>query len=454
MADFKTQVEGLTGLSIGTSPTNDELSQFLVDGTKEVINRITALNPFETSKFCVTTNSTTNVTKTGKILSVMREHDSTTILRKCDQIDPHDRYNATDSDSLHYRSKHNPGWYELDGKIYSVPTAAGSDNDIVVTQVSYATNTGHSSTAIQDFPNEYEYLVVLYGAIKSLQNALSSIDNDLPSDLSAVVLDTSAVSLPTYAGPSDFVLPVPPSGVDVDFSEAGTVETFVMPVFNAPTLSTSALEYNAPVMGDLNYTDANTWINTEEDSEMLESRITEITAKINEFEVKVANSQSEFEKNNTIYQKEINEWAQDYQGKLSEYQVEVQKETQRITSSLQDYQAKVSKALQKYQAETGYDITKYQSEVQANINKFQSDLTKASTDFQNDLAGFSANVEKVSASNSAKIGKYQADVQNYINKVQKNMTKYEWMQGRLGMLSQQYTEAFSIMAPRQQQGEQ
>ena len=397
MADFKTQVEGLTGLSIGTSPTNDELSQFLVDGTKEVINRITALNPFETSKFCVTTNSTTNVTKTGKILSVMREHDSTTILRKCDQIDPHDRYNATDSDSLHYRSKHNPGWYELDGKIYSVPTAAGSDNDIVVTQVSYATNTGHSSTAIQDFPNEYEYLVVLYGAIKSLQNALSSIDNDLPSDLSAVVLDTSAVSLPTYA---------------------------------------------------------NTWINTEEDSEMLESRITEITAKINEFEVKVANSQSEFEKNNTIYQKEINEWAQDYQGKLSEYQVEVQKETQRITSSLQDYQAKVSKALQKYQAETGYDITKYQSEVQANINKFQSDLTKASTDFQNDLAGFSANVEKVSASNSAKIGKYQADVQNYINKVQKNMTKYEWMQGRLGMLSQQYTEAFSIMAPRQQQGEQ
>ena len=42
MATFETQIEGLTGLAIdGTSnPTQDELSQFLTDGAKEVINRL------------------------------------------------------------------------------------------------------------------------------------------------------------------------------------------------------------------------------------------------------------------------------------------------------------------------------------------------------------------------------------------------------------------------------
>ena len=164
MADFKIQVEGITGLTIGTSPTGDELSQFLVDGIREVINRIITINPIEMTKFCTTTNSTTSVTKIGTILSVMREHDNTNILRSCAAISPENRYDATDVNSLNYRTKYNPGFYELNGSIHCVPEAGINNNDIVVTQVKYATNTGHSSTAIEDFPYEYEYLVVQYAA--------------------------------------------------------------------------------------------------------------------------------------------------------------------------------------------------------------------------------------------------------------------------------------------------
>ena len=40
MATFQEQVEGLTGLSIGTSPTTGELTQFLTDGAKEIINQM------------------------------------------------------------------------------------------------------------------------------------------------------------------------------------------------------------------------------------------------------------------------------------------------------------------------------------------------------------------------------------------------------------------------------
>ena len=42
MATFEAQVEALTSLSIagGTAPTQTELTQFLTDGAKEVINNL------------------------------------------------------------------------------------------------------------------------------------------------------------------------------------------------------------------------------------------------------------------------------------------------------------------------------------------------------------------------------------------------------------------------------
>ena len=51
MADFQEQVEGLTGLSIGTSPTTSELSQFLKDGVLDVTNRVLAMKPQDIDNF-------------------------------------------------------------------------------------------------------------------------------------------------------------------------------------------------------------------------------------------------------------------------------------------------------------------------------------------------------------------------------------------------------------------
>tara|TARA_E500000305_G_scaffold108021_1_gene109388 strand:+ start:555 stop:1586 length:1032 start_codon:yes stop_codon:yes gene_type:complete len=179
MPDFKTQITGLTDIAItGSSiPTQDEVSQFLVDGTTEVANRITALSPSEASKFTSSTEdaSDAGITVTGKVIGVVREHDSTTILRKCTPIDPGQRYDAVDKDSLHYRSEYNPGYYVLNGKIHTVPISAGSDNSSWVTQTYYATNTTHASTGIQSFPNEYVYLVVLNAAMKTLLNKMGSM---------------------------------------------------------------------------------------------------------------------------------------------------------------------------------------------------------------------------------------------------------------------------------------
>ena len=74
MATFKQQVEGITSLGVGITPTNDELSQFLVDGTKEVVNRIIAVRPDEIAKFTTSIEDANDsgITVSGQILSVVR----------------------------------------------------------------------------------------------------------------------------------------------------------------------------------------------------------------------------------------------------------------------------------------------------------------------------------------------------------------------------------------------
>ena len=159
-------------MAIDPAPSLTELSGFLVDGVKDVIHRMIESKPEELVRFTTTTNSTSSIAKVGRILSVAREHDSTSILRPCSPIDPRLRYEATDSESLHYRSKYNPGFYELNGSIFTVPEADDSGtNDIVVTQLFYDTGVAHGDEVPDNFPESYAYLVALYASIKSLEAA-------------------------------------------------------------------------------------------------------------------------------------------------------------------------------------------------------------------------------------------------------------------------------------------
>ena len=188
MATFEEHIEGLTQIDITTTsvPTQTQLTGFLVNGVIDCVNRIIQYKPEELSKFTKTTNATDSVVKKGKILSVLREHDSTRILRVCTPIAPQLRYEATDPTSLHYRSKYNPAYFELNGLIICVPEASGSgNNDIVVTQVHYDTglinSDEYNNGVIENFPIDYEYLVALYAAANACQSAASDIQNNMPT---------------------------------------------------------------------------------------------------------------------------------------------------------------------------------------------------------------------------------------------------------------------------------
>ena len=289
MADFKDHIEGLTGLTISTAPTTAELTQFLIDGVKDVVNKIIKLRPDELAKFCKTTNSSAssdaNIAIVGKVLSVAREHDSTSILRSCSKISPNLRYLATDTSSLHYRSKYNPAYYELDGLIYSVPQASStSNNDLVVTQVYYDVGIVHGDTynnsdsAIDNFPIEYEYLVAMYAGIKSLQNAMGSLHSN--SDIT-IALGLLKIAVDQAAVAASKFLTTDSDSVFGDESTFLTNDSQLARVKDALDNAEKIIDDGANSPTGNAAGDAATYLYTEEDTELLQGALGIASTEIN-----------------------------------------------------------------------------------------------------------------------------------------------------------------------------
>ena len=446
MATFKEQIEGITGLSIGTSPTNDEVSRFLVDGTKEVINRMIKVFPDELPKFTNTSTDSSNagVVLTGEVVSVVRHHDSTSILRPCTLIDPSDRYEASDSTSLKYRSKYNPGYYILNGKVYTIPASAGSNNDSVVTQVYYAVNQGHSSTSIDNFPTEHEYLVVLYACIKSYQNALSAYTiTDLTVPVSPTIGSFSDITetIPIWTSP---VLSVPnvPADANIDFSGVPGAPIYSKPSFTAPTLETigalalppapavpgtfaantvdlDALTppvYTGPVVAP-DFEKVKFYIETEEDTELASSQLQKISAQISEYQARMSDSLNQFNKDNVEYQALIQEKI-----KLVDLQeASDNRELQRFSSQVSVYQAEVNAVVQKWQQEEWTQkFNKYTQDYQYLLTEHSNEISKEQARVQNDLAIYQQEINKATSTYTAETGydlnKYQAEVSANVQK--------------------------------------
>ena len=187
MATALQRIEGMTQISIegsGTAPTQSEVTEYLLEGIKDLTNKIVNIRPDEAFKFAAESEAAddTGITVLGKILSVVREHDSTSILRPCSPMPPELRYEATDSSSLHYRSKYNPGFYILNKKLHIRPAAAGDDNDVKVSQIVYGSaDHGSNMGSWTNFPVDYEELVILYASAQSFLAAASDIQNNMPT---------------------------------------------------------------------------------------------------------------------------------------------------------------------------------------------------------------------------------------------------------------------------------
>jgi hypothetical protein len=177
MATFEAQVESLASISIdgSSTPTQAELTQFLTDGAKEVLNTLPRLRQemFTTSNEL--NSSSANLTLLGsEVFSVTR--DDGTINQPCRRVPARLNGRVRDSDDMMAATATDPVYYIINNILSVVPEPSNSNNAHVQTLNYPAVAFGDS--AIAKFPDDGEYLVVLYATIKSLE-ALYSGEEDI-----------------------------------------------------------------------------------------------------------------------------------------------------------------------------------------------------------------------------------------------------------------------------------
>ena len=195
MATFEAQVEAMTSIAIdGTStPTQDELSQYLKDGVIDVTNKWLLVKPQDADKFARSTTSDSQGVSVGgaEILHVMREanadgsSDGTSVWRSCRKIPLALQSRVVDSDSLLKATIYNPVYTQEVDKTINVYPTPSSNNAIKVYYINEEprdiTNNAalvYSHSNIKYFPNHLVYLVVKYAAIKVVEAKISSYTVD------------------------------------------------------------------------------------------------------------------------------------------------------------------------------------------------------------------------------------------------------------------------------------
>ena len=195
MATFEAQVEGLTSLSIdgSSAPTQTELTQFLTDGAKEILTSL----PDSKKRLFTTSNelngSSINYTVAGsEVFAVTR--DDGTINQPCRAIPAELQGRIRDSDDMMAATTTDPAYYIANNLLSVVPEPSNSQNAHVQALAYPTVAYTDGNSGIAKFPDEAEYLVPVYAAIKSLQNALAakSGNSDITGALTA--LEASVVN--------------------------------------------------------------------------------------------------------------------------------------------------------------------------------------------------------------------------------------------------------------------
>ena len=176
--DFAAEISALTGYNAdyGTdSPTGEtyraHTTQWLTDSAKEVINQL----PKHLLPLCSAeqsfTSGTPDTLNTGKVLNVFRNDGD--IKQPCRQIDSSYKGRVLDSDDMDYASVTDPVYFIENNTIDVIPVSGA----VTYSEVQHPA-VAYDASNISVFPDEAEYLVVIYAAIKSLE-ALYSDSEDI-----------------------------------------------------------------------------------------------------------------------------------------------------------------------------------------------------------------------------------------------------------------------------------
>ena len=227
---LENQVAGLTTFTLtsSTTPSLDNLTDYLADGVRDVVCRLMMVKPEEAPLFTKTTSAINHndgtTVESGMVLDVVRTDGVTSgNLISADIMSAAQRYQATDPDSLHFRSKFNPAWYLQDKKVYIVPAPSDNSNkdDAFITFVTYDIDLEGltSSGSIDNFPLKYQSLVVLYAACRVILYKMGLVISSISDYVSPVVSSTAAGGGATASADLTTMTDSNWEGLDFDFDD-------------------------------------------------------------------------------------------------------------------------------------------------------------------------------------------------------------------------------------------
>tara|TARA_R110002020_G_scaffold114778_4_gene264077 strand:+ start:7 stop:1380 length:1374 start_codon:yes stop_codon:yes gene_type:complete len=404
----------------------DANDQFIISAQKFIVSSIpkNLLTFAQKASSASTDGSAISFSVNDSIIDIQRNGYS------CREIPMSEAIWALDSSSLKFATAKYPVWYHKQGAVHFAPVTSGSgagyifyidyslidDNSDLRSSVIYRASAMEFSKLASDLIPSW--------TSPSLPVAPVSPDfgNDLTISSSAPAkpviiqssVDTSGWTEPTYSKPAS-------------------------PVFTTITINESSLTaptFTPPVMSAPDFSDTNTWISTEEDSEMLDARVKEIQAKIGEYGAKMQESQGQFSKENAEYQAELQIALQNAQldlqnnvQKLQVYTADLQNEQAEFNKEVQIYQAQIQASIQDAQLDSAEDAQKIQK-YGAELQEYQNEINKEVQDFVNTL-------NKEVQEYQSKVAKYGAELQSYQGEIAEQTAEKGIIQKNISYYAQQ-----------------
>ena len=220
MANFDAQIQALAGTA-----TQSEMDDWAADGVKEIINILPPKlkQKCSTYSFLNADNGTTlDLDGIGNILYVTRENADSGYYIGCREISPLLAGSANDSSSLNYATATDPVyWTESNSSdvatLFVRPTPTNNQPSKVY-HISYPTVDVSAVSTIANFPDEAEYLVVLYVSVKVLQNKMNEMDTVSAIDT------TSLGAITTELNKVDEVIVEASNKIDAYYTSIGDID--------------------------------------------------------------------------------------------------------------------------------------------------------------------------------------------------------------------------------------
>ena len=220
MANFDAQIQALAGTA-----NNTEMNDWAADGAKEIINIL----PPDLKAKCTTftllnaSSTTLDLDTIGEIMHVTRENADSGYYVPCRKILAMYGDMSNDSGSMMYYATATDPVYWIDSNgsdaatLFVKPTPTDAQ-PAKAYHISYPSITCSDVSTIPNFPDEAEYLVVLYVAIKVLHNKMNEMNSNTAIDT------TSFGAITTELNKVDDVIVEASNKIDAFYTSIGDID--------------------------------------------------------------------------------------------------------------------------------------------------------------------------------------------------------------------------------------